>query len=307
MTSIDTNELKSFFWGLQDYITQSFEVLDNRRFLSDEWTKPSDSPLQGYGRTMIIEDGKFFERGGVAFSHVTGKHLPPSATAMRPEIAGGSFEAMGVSLVFHPRNPNVPTVHMNVRCLVAQKEGIDPVWWFGGGMDLTPYYANIEDCKFFHQTCKDALDTFDSKYYPKFKKTCDEYFFLPHRQEPRGIGGIFFDDFSELGFEKSFAMTQAVGRALVDAYLPIAKKNKDLSYTPEQKEFQEYRRGRYVEFNLVYDRGTHFGLQSGGRAESILMSMPRFARWEYQRTFAPNTPEFELTDFYLKPRDWLNS
>jgi coproporphyrinogen III oxidase len=307
MKSIDITELKNFFWGLQDYISQSFETLEDRRFLSDIWTKPDDSPLQGTGRTMIIEDGQFFERGGVAFSHVSGKQLPPSATATRPEIAGGSFEAMGVSLVFHPQNPKVPTVHMNVRCLVAQKEGIDPVWWFGGGMDLTPYYGNVEDCKFFHQTCKNTLDAFDTKYYPQFKNNCDQYFYLPHRQEPRGIGGIFFDDFSELGFEKSFAMTQAVGRALVDAYLPIAQKNKDRSYTSAEKEFQEYRRSRYVEFNLVYDRGTHFGLQSGGRAESILMSMPRQARWEYQRHFQPNTPEFELTDFYLKPRDWLNS
>jgi coproporphyrinogen III oxidase len=226
---------------------------------------------------------------------------------MRPEIAGGSFEAMGVSLVFHPHNPKVPTVHMNVRCLVAQKEGIEPVWWFGGGMDLTPYYGNEADCRHFHQTCKNVLDSFDTKYYPHFKKNCDEYFYLPHRQEPRGIGGIFFDDFSELGFEQSFALTQAVGKSLVDAYLPIAISNSQQSFSPAEKEFQEYRRGRYAEFNLVYDRGTHFGLQSGGRAESILMSMPPLARWQYQRPIAPNSPEEQLTAFYLKPRDWLGT
>jgi coproporphyrinogen III oxidase len=305
--SIQVTELKHFFWNLQEYITQSFSKLESQSFLSDEWKKPADSPLQGYGRTMIVENGHFFERAGVAFSHVSGKKLPPSATAQRPEIAGGSFEAMGVSLVFHPRNPKVPTVHMNVRCLVAQKEGVDPVWWFGGGMDLTPYYGNIEDCQHFHQTCKNVLDTFDEKYYPLFKKNCDAYFYLPHRLEPRGIGGIFFDDFSELGFERSFSLTQSVGRAFVDAYLPIAKKNQPQSYTAEEKEFQEYRRGRYAEFNLVYDRGTHFGLQSGGRSESILMSMPPIARWQYQRPIKPGSHEHQLTDFFLQPRDWLNT
>ena len=305
--SIQVTELKHFFWNLQEYITQSFSELESQSFLSDEWEKPADSPLQGYGRTMIVENGHFFERAGVAFSHVSGKKLPPSATAQRPEIAGGSFEAMGVSLVFHPWNPKIPTVHMNVRCLVAQKEGIDPVWWFGGGMDLTPYYGNLEDCRHFHQTCKNVLDTFDEKYYPLFKKNCDTYFYLPHRQEPRGIGGIFFDDFSELGFEKSFSLTQSVGKSFVDAYLPIAKKNQHQSYTEVEKEFQEYRRGRYAEFNLVYDRGTHFGLQSGGRAESILMSMPPIARWQYQRPIQPGSPEHQLTDFFLRPRDWLNT
>jgi coproporphyrinogen III oxidase len=305
--SIQVSELKNFFWNLQDYICESFKDLEDHAFLSDPWQKPSDSPLQGYGRTRIIENGRFFERAGVAFSHVSGKKLPPSATVMRPEIAGGSFEAMGVSLVFHPHNPKVPTVHMNVRCLVAQKEGIEPVWWFGGGMDLTPYYGNEADCRHFHQTCKNVLDSFDTKYYPHFKKNCDEYFYLPHRQEPRGIGGIFFDDFSELGFEQSFALTQAVGKSLVDAYLPIAISNSQQSFSPAEKEFQEYRRGRYAEFNLVYDRGTHFGLQSGGRAESILMSMPPLARWQYQRPIAPNSPEEQLTAFYLKPRDWLGT
>jgi coproporphyrinogen III oxidase len=304
--TIHIPELKDFFWGLQDKITKTFGDFDGSSFKVDEWLKPSDSSLQGYGRTMIIEQGQFLERGGVAFSHVSGKKLPPSATITRPEIAGGSFEAMGVSLVFHPHNPMVPTVHMNVRCLVVHKEGIEPVWWFGGGMDLTPYYAVEVDCKHFHQTCKNTLDAFDTKYYPLFKKQCDAYFYLPHRNEPRGIGGIFYDDFSELGFEKSFAMTQAVGNSLIDAYLPIAKNNYQKSFTPAEKEFQEYRRGRYAEFNLVYDRGTHFGLQSGGRAESILMSMPPIARWQYQRPIKKNSPEYALTNYFLQPRDWLS-
>ena len=303
--TIEINELKKFFWELQNDITSKVGEFDGKSFITDEWTKPSYSPLQGNGRTMLIEKGNFLERGGVAFSHVSGKKLPPSATSSRPEIAGGQFEAMGVSLVFHPNNPKVPTVHMNVRCLVVQKEGVEPVWWFGGGMDLTPYYGDVDDCKHFHQTCKNTLDAFNKNYYPEFKKNCDAYFYLPHRQETRGIGGIFFDDFSELGFDQSFAMTQAVGKSLLEAYLPIAKKNVQKPFSPEEKEFQEYRRGRYAEFNLVYDRGTHFGLQSGGRTESILMSMPPIARWEYQRPIPPQSPEFQLTDFYLKPRDWL--
>ncbi len=303
---VEIKVLKTFFWELQDQITKTFGEFDGKAFVSDEWTKPSDSPLQGSGRTMIIENGNFLERGGVAFSHVSGKKLPPAATASRPQIAGGSFEAMGVSLVFHPHNPKVPTVHMNIRCLIAEKEGVEPVWWFGGGMDLTPYYANIDDCKHFHQTCKNTLDRFNTAYYPAFKKNCDAYFYLPHRQEARGIGGIFYDDFSELGFEKSFAMTQAVGLSLIDAYLPIVQKNHNQEFSPLEKEFQEYRRGRYAEFNLVYDRGTHFGLQSGGRSESILMSMPPVARWQYQRQHLPNSPEDQLTEFFLKPQDWLS-
>ena len=303
--AIQISILKGFFWDLQDHITQTVAQFDGKSFLNDEWAKPKDSPLQGYGRSMILENGHFLERGGVAFSHVSGNKLPPSATAQRPEIAGGSFEAMGVSLVFHPRNPKGPTVHMNVRCIVAMKDGVEPVWWFGGGMDLTPFYGDQADCVHFHQTCKKTLDAFNPDFYPIFKKNCDEYFYLPHRQEPRGIGGIFFDDFNELGFDKSFAMTQAVGKSLLDAYMPIAQKHYQDPYTPEEKEFQEYRRGRYAEFNLVYDRGTHFGLQSGGRAESILMSMPPLARWQYQRTPKPASPEHLLTSFFLQPRDWL--
>ena len=305
MTTIDTQVLKNYFLGLQDSITSTFGEFDGKPFINDEWSKPIDSPLQGSGRSRILENGNFLERGGVAFSHVKGSKLPPSASAHRPELAGRGFEAMGVSLVFHPRNPMVPTVHMNVRCFIAQQEGKEPIWWFGGGMDLTPYYGDANDCVHFHQTCKDALDPFNKDLYPRFKKWCDEYFFLKHRNEARGIGGVFFDDFSELGFDKSFAMTQAVGNSFINAYLPIAKKHYQDSYTEANREFQAYRRGRYVEFNLVFDRGTLFGLQSGGRTESILMSMPPIVRWGYQWEPAANSTEAKLYDDFLKPRDWV--
>ncbi len=304
-TTINVEELKNYFLGLQDSITSSISELDGHSFINDEWTKPNDSPLQGSGRSRILENGNFLERGGVAFSHVKGSKLPPSASAHRPELAGRGFEAMGVSLVFHPRNPKIPTVHMNVRCFVAQREGQEPVWWFGGGMDLTPYYGDEADCIHFHQTCKDALTPFGNELYPRFKKWCDEYFFLKHRNEPRGIGGIFFDDFSELGFEKSFEMTRNVGNAFIEAYLPIAKKHLNDPYTEAEREFQAYRRGRYVEFNLVFDRGTLFGLQSGGRTESILMSMPPIVRWGYQWEPKAGSAEAKLTDYFLQGRDWL--
>ena len=303
--SINTTDLKNYFLGLQEKITTAMGEFDGKAFLSDEWTKPEDSPLQGSGRSRILENGHFLERGGVAFSHVKGNSLPGSATAHRPELAGRKFEAMGVSLVFHPRNPHVPTVHMNVRCFIAQQEGQPPIWWFGGGMDLTPYYGDESDCTHFHQTCKNALDPFDTSLHPKFKTWCDEYFYLKHRQEPRGIGGIFFDDFFALGFEKSFEMTQSVGNAFLDAYMPIAKKHRDDPYTEEQREFQAFRRGRYVEFNLVFDRGTLFGLQSGGRTESILMSMPPIVKWGYQWEPQAGSAEAQLTDYFLKPRDWI--
>ena len=305
MTTIDTQVLKNYFLGLQDSITSTFGEFDGEPFINDEWSKPADSPLQGSGRSRILENGNFLERGGVAFSHVKGNKLPPSASAHRPELAGRGFEAMGVSLVFHPRNPMVPTVHMNVRCFIAQQEGKEPIWWFGGGMDLTPYYGDANDCVHFHQTCKDALNPFNKDLYPRFKKWCDEYFFLRHRNEARGIGGVFFDDFSELGFDQSFAMTQAVGNSFISAYLPIAKKHYQDSYTEANREFQAYRRGRYVEFNLVFDRGTLFGLQSGGRTESILMSMPPIVRWGYQWEPAANSTEAKLYDDFLKPRDWV--
>ena len=305
-TVIDTNTLRNYFLGLQDRITDAMGELDGKAFITDAWTKPADAKLKGDGRSRILEDGNILERGGVGFSHVRGDAMPPSATAHRPELAGRAFEAMGVSLVFHPRNPHIPTVHLNVRCFIAQAEGKEPVWWFGGGMDLTPYYGDEKDCQHFHQTCKNALDPYNPELHPRFKKWCDEYFYLKHRDEPRGIGGIFYDDFSELGFEKSFEMTRSVGDAFLDAYLPIVKKHQHDLYTENQREFQAFRRGRYVEFNLVFDRGTLFGLQSGGRTESILMSMPPVVRWGYDWKPATNSPEARLYTDFLKPRDWIH-
>lgn len=305
-TVIDTNTLRNYFLGLQDRITDAMGELDGKPFITDAWTKPADAKLKGDGRSRILEDGNILERGGVGFSHVRGDAMPPSATAHRPELAGRAFEAMGVSLVFHPRNPHIPTVHLNVRCFIAQAEGKEPVWWFGGGMDLTPYYGDEKDCQHFHQTCKNALDPYNPELHPRFKKWCDEYFYLKHRDEPRGIGGIFYDDFSELGFEKSFEMTRSVGDAFLDAYLPIVKKHQNDPFTESQREFQAFRRGRYVEFNLVFDRGTLFGLQSGGRTESILMSMPPVVRWGYDWKPAANSPEARLYTDFLKPKDWIH-
>jgi coproporphyrinogen III oxidase len=281
--------------------------LDGKAFIEDQWTKPEDAPLKGDGRSRILEEGNILERGGVGFSHVRGAAMPPSATAHRPELAGRSFEAMGVSLVFHPRNPYIPTVHLNVRCFVAIAANQEPVWWFGGGMDLTPYYGDVADCRHFHQTCQNALQPYGSDLHPRFKKWCDEYFFLKHRGEARGIGGIFYDDFSELGFEKSFAMTRSVGDAFIEAYLPIVKKHKDDPYGVREREFQAFRRGRYVEFNLVFDRGTLFGLQSGGRTESILMSMPPIVRWGYDWKPEPGSKEAQLYTDFLPARDWITS
>ncbi len=304
---INTTELRDYFLDLQDRITSGMSALDGQEFATDSWVKPEDAKLKGDGRSRILEEGNILERGGVGFSHVRGDSMPPSATAHRPELAGRAFEAMGVSLVFHPRNPHIPTVHLNVRCFIAQAPGKDPVWWFGGGMDLTPYYGDVADCQHFHQTCKNALDPFGSELHPRFKKWCDDYFYLKHRDEPRGIGGIFYDDFSELGFEKSFEMTRTVGDAFLEAYLPIVKKHQNDPYTESQREFQAFRRGRYVEFNLVFDRGTLFGLQSGGRTESILMSMPPIVRWGYDWKPTPNSPEARLYTEFLKPKDWINA
>ena len=303
---INISSLRDFFLGLQDRITTRIASVDGKPFIEDAWTKAEDSPLQGDGRSRLLEGGNIFERAGVGFSHVRGNKLPPSATQNRPELAGRGFEAIGVSLVFHPRNPYVPTVHMNVRAFVAKAltAGAEDIWWFGGGMDLTPYYPFDEDAVHFHATCRDALTPFGESYYPRFKKWCDEYFYLKHREEARGIGGVFFDDFAELGFEKSFAMTQAVGNALLDAYAPIVEKRKVMSYSEREREFQSYRRGRYVEFNLVFDRGTHFGLQSGGRAESILMSMPPIVTWRYNWNPEPGSPEAKIYEA-IKPRDWV--
>jgi len=267
--------------------------------------KSAGRALQGNGITRILEGGAVFERAGCGFSHVRGPKLPPSATQHRPELSGAPFEAMGVSLVFHPRNPYVPTVHMNVRMLAAKNPQGGTVCWFGGGMDLTPYYGFEEDAVHFHQTCKSALAGFGDDKYPRFKTWCDEYFFLKHRNEPRGVGGIFFDDFSELGQDRSFAMLQSVGDAFLQAYLPIVERRKDMAYTQRERDFQLYRRGRYVEFNLVWDRGTHFGLQSGGRTESILLSMPPHVTWAYQQVPASGSPEEALTTHFLTARDWV--
>ena len=303
---INISPLRDFFLGLQDRITTRIASVDGKPFIEDAWTKAEDSPLQGDGRSRLLQGGNIFERAGVGFSHVRGSKLPPSATQNRPELAGRGFEAIGVSLVFHPRNPYIPTVHMNVRAFVAKalNAGAEDIWWFGGGMDLTPYYPFDEDAVHFHATCRDALTPFGGSYYPRFKKWCDEYFYLKHREEARGIGGVFFDDFAELGFDESFAMTQAVGNALLDAYVPIVERRKTVTYGEREREFQSYRRGRYVEFNLVFDRGTHFGLQSGGRAESILMSMPPIVTWRYNWSPEPGSPEAKIYEA-IKPRDWV--
>jgi coproporphyrinogen III oxidase len=301
----NTADVRQYLTSLQERITSTVALVDGAPFLVDRWKKPQQEKLQGQGVTQILEGGAVFERAGCGFSHVTGPALPPSATQHRPELAGAPFEAMGVSLVFHPRNPYVPTVHMNVRMIAAKPAQGPLVCWFGGGMDLTPYYGFNEDAVHFHRTCQLALDPFGVDKYPRFKKWCDEYFYLKHRAEQRGVGGVFFDDFSELGQAGSFAMLRSVGDAFLDAYLPIVDRRKDMVYTERERDFQLYRRGRYVEFNLVWDRGTHFGLQSGGRSESILLSMPPLAGWSYQREFEPGSPEARLTSDFLVRKDWV--
>ena len=298
---MDTALVKDYLTDLQGWIIGRLEELDGSAFRRDEWTRPEG----GGGISCLIEDGNLFERGGVNFSHVTGNALPASATATRPELAGRSFQAMGVSLVMHPRNPYVPTVHMNVRFFVAQKSGAEPVSWFGGGMDLTPYYGFEEDAVHFHRTCREALEPFGADVHARFKKWCDEYFYLKHRKEPRGVGGIFFDDLSEPDFDTCFALVRSVGDHLIDAYLPIVERRRDLPFGEAEREFQAYRRGRYVEFNLVYDRGTLFGLQSGGRTESILMSLPPVVKWRYDWKPAPGTAEARLYTDFLTARDWV--
>ncbi|MCX7271252.1 MAG: oxygen-dependent coproporphyrinogen oxidase, partial [Burkholderiales bacterium] len=297
--------VRTYLMDLQQRITSALTQLDGKSFLSDSWEKPKGETLQGNGITMIMEQGNVFERAGVGFSHVTGPKLPASATQHRPELNGSPFEAMGVSLVFHPRNPYVPTVHMNVRALMARTEAGEPVAWFGGGMDLTPYYGFEEDAVHFHSTCKQALDGFGEHLYPRFKTWCDEYFFLKHRNEPRGIGGIFYDDFSELGFDRSFEMMQSVGDHLIKAYLPIVEKRMNMPHGERERDHQLYRRGRYVEFNLVFDRGTHFGLQSGGRTESILLSMPPLVTWSYRHQPEEGSAEHRLYTDFLKPKAWI--
>ena len=296
-----TNAVKTYLLDLQQRIVAALEHADGKSFLSDAWERPEG----GGGISRLIEEGNVFERGGVGFSHVMGKNLPPSAAANRPELAGRSWEAMGVSLVLHPRNPYAPTVHMNVRFFNAIKEGHDPVWWFGGGMDLTPYYGFEEDARHFHHTCRAALAPFGADLYPRFKTWCDDYFYLKHRKEARGIGGIFFDDFNALGFAQSAAMMESVGNHFLDAYLPILGRRKDAAFGDRERDFQAYRRGRYVEFNLVHDRGTLFGLQSGGRTESILMSLPPVVKWRYNWQPEAGSPEAALTERFLPHRDWI--
>jgi coproporphyrinogen III oxidase len=331
-----------YLQNLQNRIVEALQMVDGKHFLHDSWQRPEG----GGGTSCMLEDGNVFERAGVGFSHVKGNKLPPAATMAHPEAAGRSWEAMGVSLVLHPRNPYIPTVHMNVRFFVAKaptgiseqdlraKQDVEAgvaqtvkgvrqatpdennavaaaktdsdIWWFGGGMDLTPYYGFEEDAVHFHRTCRDALDPFDASLYPEFKKECDEYFYLKHRKEPRGIGGIFFDDFHKLGFEQSFAMLKNVGDAFLNAYLPIVQRRKDTAFGERERDFQAYRRGRYVEFNLVFDRGTLFGLQSNGRTESILLSMPPIVKWRYDWKPTEGSPEAKLYTDFLTGRDWLD-
>ncbi|OXJ17549.1 oxygen-dependent coproporphyrinogen oxidase [Burkholderia sp. AU6039] len=304
-STYDVARVRTYLQGLQTRIADALGALDGTPLATDAWQRGPAERLRGGGCTRILEGGRVFERAGIGFSDVAGDALPPSASAARPQLAGRGFEALGVSLVLHPRNPYCPTVHMNVRMLIATKPGEEPVFWFGGGMDLTPVYGFEDDARHFHQTCKDALDPFGVELYPRFKKWCDEYFFLKHRNEMRGIGGIFFDDFSEPGFERSFDMMQSVGDAFLQAYLPIVERRAELPYGERERNFQAYRRGRYVEFNLVFDRGTLFGLQSGGRTESILMSMPPVANWRYNWQPEPGSPEARLYSDFIVPRDWV--
>ena len=299
---IDIDSIKQYLLDLQDQISGALMQMDDKLALrEDEWQRDGG----GGGRTRVMNSGDIFEQGGINFSHVFGDKLPPSATASRPELAGRSFQALGDSLVIHPLNPYVPTTHMNVRFFVAEKEGEEPIWWFGGGFDLTPYYGFKEDARFWHETAKAACDGFGEDKYSKYKKWCDDYFYLKHRQEPRGIGGLFYDDLNEEGFETCFGFMQSVGDHFLKAYLPIVEKRKDMEYGEREREFQLYRRGRYVEFNLVYDRGTLFGLQSGGRTESILMSLPPLVSWQYDYQPEAGSAEAELYDVFLKPQDWL--
>ncbi len=299
---MEIEQVKSYLLQLQDNICAELAEEDGGAgFITDEWQRPGG----GGGRSRVLTEGAVFERGGVNFSHVRGGNLPPSASASRPELAGRSFQAMGVSLVIHPRSPHVPTSHANVRLFVAEKPGEEPVWWFGGGYDLTPYYANREDCISWHRVAAAACAPFGNDVYPRLKAWCDSYFYLKHRAEPRGVGGLFFDDLNEWDFATCFAFMRAVGDSYIPAYRPIVQRRRQQPFSEAERQFQLYRRGRYVEFNLVYDRGTLFGLQSDGRTEAILMSLPPLVRWEYDYRPAPGSREAELTDYYLRDRDWL--
>lgn len=301
---IDIEAVKTYLRGLQDSICRDLAEIDGggKGFLEESWQREEG----GGGRSRVMVDGAVFEKGGVNFSHVMGAGMPGSATAQRPELAGRSYEAMGVSLVMHPLNPRVPTTHMNVRFFVAMKDGEEPIWWFGGGYDLTPYYGYEEDCQHWHQVARDACNGFSGELFSKYKKWCDEYFYLKHRDEPRGVGGLFFDDLNELGFDESFRFLRAVGDSFIPAYAPIVDKRRDEPYGEREREFQLYRRGRYVEFNLVFDRGTLFGLQSGGRTESILMSLPPLVRWVYGYEPEEGSEEARLYADFLRHRDWVN-
>jgi coproporphyrinogen III oxidase len=299
--SADASAVKSYLSALQDRITAALENTDSVKFRRDVWERPEG----GGGESRILSDGAVFERAGVSVSHVFGEKMPASASSLRPEIAGAPFEAMGLSLVFHPRNPHVPTTHCNVRFLVARPSAGPEVWWFGGGFDLTPYYPYDEDVLHWHRTARDACEAFGPNLYEKYKSWCDRYFFLPHRNETRGVGGLFFDDLNENGFDRSFAFQRSVGDHFLPAFMPILERRKDHPYGDRERQFQLYRRGRYVEFNLVYDRGTLFGLQSRGRSESILMSMPPLVRWEYDWRPAQGSPEARLYEDFLRPRDFL--
>ncbi|MCP3906536.1 MAG: oxygen-dependent coproporphyrinogen oxidase [Oceanicoccus sp.] len=302
MPEIAVDQVKKYLLQLQDSICERLEQEDGKAtFQQDEW----DRPEGGGGRSRVISGGAVFEKGGVNFSHVYGQKMPPSATQARPELAGRGFQAMGVSLVMHPENPYIPTSHANIRLFIAEKEGEEPVWWFGGGYDLTPYYGFEEDCVHWHQTAKNACDRFSAEAYPRYKKWCDEYFQLPHRNEPRGIGGLFYDDLNEGGFDRCFEFMRSVGDSYIKAYQPIVAKRKATPYGEREREFQLYRRGRYVEFNLVHDRGTIFGLQSNGRTESILMSLPPLVRWEYDWQAEAGSQEEALTQQFLINRDWV--
>jgi len=302
MAAVDIQPVVKFMQQLQDRICSALEAVDGQAtFKQDSWEKPSG----GGGRSRVMTEGAVFEKGGVNFSHVQGDNMPGSATAHRPELAGRSYQAVGVSLVMHPHNPYVPTSHANVRFFIAEKEGEEPIWWFGGGFDLTPCYGYEQDCQEWHQGSKAICDRFGTDLYPKYKDWCDRYFYLKHRDEQRGIGGLFFDDLNQPGFEQSFVFVKAIGEGYQDLYVPLVERRKDTPYGEAEKRFQRYRRGRYVEFNLVFDRGTLFGLQSGGRTESILMSLPPEVRWEYDYQPQPGSEEARLTDYFLQPRDWL--
>ncbi len=304
----DITAVRDYLLDVQQRICQALEDEETSpaRFIVDRWQRSGEG-LQGDGLTRVLADGEVLEQGGVNFSHVRGDGLPPAATAQRPELSGRRFEALGVSLVIHPRNPYVPTSHANIRFFIAEKDGCEPVWWFGGGFDMTPYYGFEEDAIHWHETARQACAEFSDEAYPRYKQWCDDYFFLPHRQEQRGIGGLFFDDLNEAGFSDCFAFLRSVGDHFIPAYQPIVQRRKETPYGERERDFQLYRRGRYVEFNLVYDRGTHFGLQSGGRTESILMSLPPLVKWRYDWKPQAGSPEERLYKDFIRPRDWLEA